>query len=393
VNQPGVILTEGLADAVVDAARSWTAHRGSLRSGEWSGAPTVDVVYVRVTSSTVDANGNCPGVITNWDQTDGTWTDYGTVKIKPAVGGSLVSGIRYAARLGGEISGTPLCLALGGGSSVAVVKVTSVTPDAAGYPAKVQVQDSTYHIWNDSTVVRLIMSNSETPTLNKRYLAWDTGVTQTVSGTTYSIYASDYFPDPLQVWNDTVLVSSPSYLSCTTSTGLYAADAGGGRTNLAIYEADQSQAGALTDRSQRIWGTKQFVYGLVCNDTIFVDTIIAPGSGSPQPRKGGLIYYNSDSAQLYKVDSYTGSFDYASAAATGAKISIYGTGVIQFARATGTGGMASCYQEPTIKVGNGNSGVGGGFDTGTTGTIRGITFRAGFATGSSGISGYTGTVP
>lgn len=55
--------------------------------------------------------------------------------------------------------------------------------------------------------------------------------------------------------------------------------------------------------------------------------------------------------------------------------------------------MASCYQEPTIKVGNGNSGVGGGFDTGTTGTIRGITFRAGFATGSSGISGYTGTVP
>jgi hypothetical protein len=65
-----------------------------------SGAGT-DVFTARVTSGTVDANGAYPAVITQWDSSVGTWTDYGACKVQPTAGETLVSGTRYGVRAAG----------------------------------------------------------------------------------------------------------------------------------------------------------------------------------------------------------------------------------------------------------------------------------------------------
>lgn len=99
----GVLFTEGEAGRIEDAARWVEAHLGS-RGHDAAPPPVADLLFVRGTSATEDADGNYPGVITARNGTAGTWTDYGAVKVKPVYGPSA-NGVIMACRPAGRAPG------------------------------------------------------------------------------------------------------------------------------------------------------------------------------------------------------------------------------------------------------------------------------------------------
>lgn len=88
-------------------------------------------VIVKVTSATVDADGNYPALTTRWDTADEVWADGETVvKLKAANGETLVSGNRYLAVPAGPNADDETVYVMDGGAGgdTPVWLVTNVCP-------------------------------------------------------------------------------------------------------------------------------------------------------------------------------------------------------------------------------------------------------------------------
>jgi hypothetical protein len=107
----GVAFTEELADRVIAATKWVESHRGHNPTlphrTPWGGSGPVEIAIARITSGTVDGNGNYPAVITYPDPTKTpfpTWTDLGAIKVMPLQVETLTSGVRYWVRPAGVLS-------------------------------------------------------------------------------------------------------------------------------------------------------------------------------------------------------------------------------------------------------------------------------------------------
>src|SRR5262245_25357287 len=116
--EDGVVFTDRAAARVADATRWVEQERQRLFQQPGPAAETTaEFSFARVTG-TVDASGNYPAIVTAYDPTDGTFNDYGAVRLRPANGESLTSGVRYACRAVGK-KGTDLLYMVGAISGAA----------------------------------------------------------------------------------------------------------------------------------------------------------------------------------------------------------------------------------------------------------------------------------
>jgi len=95
------LLSGRAADRIIRAVKTVEGERGHSKHGPADGNNILEPTWVRVTSGTVDANGNYPAIVTDYDPTTDTWVDYGACKLQAANGETLISGTRYDARCTG----------------------------------------------------------------------------------------------------------------------------------------------------------------------------------------------------------------------------------------------------------------------------------------------------
>lgn len=104
-----VLPTEKAFDRISRAVRRVEGSMPGL-AGELAGPRPGDLetTFCRVTSATVDGNGNYPAVITVYDPSVPGWSDYSAVKLKAPNGEALASGTRYPARPAGLLGSDEL---------------------------------------------------------------------------------------------------------------------------------------------------------------------------------------------------------------------------------------------------------------------------------------------
>lgn len=96
----GVVFTGQAADKITEATKWTLAHRGAAGGPSDAGGAAPEVVFVRVTGAV--SSGLYPGLVAHWDAGAEDWLEGATaVKLKPANGEALTSGLRYPARPSG----------------------------------------------------------------------------------------------------------------------------------------------------------------------------------------------------------------------------------------------------------------------------------------------------
>src|SRR5262245_7219895 len=96
--EDGVVFTDRAAARIADATR-WVEQerqRLILQPGP-AAETTAEFSFARVTGA-VDGSGNYPAIVTAYDPTIGSFHDYGSIRLRPANGETLVVGTRYACR-------------------------------------------------------------------------------------------------------------------------------------------------------------------------------------------------------------------------------------------------------------------------------------------------------
>ncbi len=248
-------------------------------------------VVVKVTSATVDADGNYPDLTTRWDTADEVWADGETVvKLKAANGETLVSGNRYLAVPAGPNAADETVYVMDGGVSAAgslVLMRTTAKVNASSSPG-----DPEYGYWfatRSSDLATVVVQGANyygNPTVWKSDLQADIVLlaqasgTLTYSATTYTAYTADYHFPGVTCVNETD--NTPTYstvetevlsIICETGCGVrWVAGPGSRNVLLDTYGADYNatamggvlggSSGVVTSNSQTWRGLKEFGEGV-----------------------------------------------------------------------------------------------------------------------------------